>query len=68
MYGDLFISMEMQKHLDSYATHIKHIATLLGYGEPQVLKVFKNTLPKRLYWLLFPIEWLRQVVEQLREY
>ena len=36
---------------------------LLGFGEPQVLEVFKNTLPKKLYWILFPIEDLRQAVE-----
>ena len=39
------------------------MATLLGYGEPQVLEVFKNTFPTKLYWILFPIEDLRQVVE-----
>ena len=37
--------------------------TLLGYGEPQILEVFKNTLPTKLYWILFPIEDLRQVVD-----
>ena len=31
--------------------------------EPQVLEVFKNTLPRKLYWILLPIEDLRQVVE-----
>ena len=36
---------------------------LLGYGEPQILKVFKNTLPTKLYWILFLIEDLRQAVE-----
>ena len=39
------------------------MATLLGYGKPQVLEVFKNTLPTKLYWVLFPIEDLRQSVE-----
>ena len=24
---------------------IRQVATLLGYGEPQILEVFKNTLP-----------------------
>ena len=43
--------------------HIRQVTTLLGYGEPQILEVFKNTLPTRLYWVLFPIEDLRQVVE-----
>ena len=49
--------------LDSYITCIRQVATLLSYGEPQVLEVFKNTLPTRLYWILFPIEDLRQAVE-----
>ena len=38
-------------------------ANLLGYGEPQILEVFKNTLPTKLYWILFPIEDLRQAVD-----
>ena len=37
--------------------------TLLGYGEAQILEVFKNTLPTELYWILFPMEDLRQAVE-----
>ena len=39
------------------------MAALLGYGEPQVLEVFKSTLQMRLYWVLFPIEDLRLAVE-----
>ena len=39
------------------------MATLLGYREPQILEVFKNSLPTKLYWILFPIEDLRQAVE-----
>ena len=39
------------------------MATLLSYGEPQILEVFKNTFPTELYWTLFPIEDLRQTVE-----
>ena len=35
---------------------MRQVATLLGYVKPQVLEVFKNTLPMRLYWVLFPIE------------
>ena len=42
---------------------IRQVATLLGYGEHQVLKVFKNTLPMRLYWVLFSIDDLRLAVE-----
>ena len=43
--------------------HIRQVATLLGYGKPQILEVYRNTLPTRLYWILFPIEYLRHVVE-----
>ena len=46
--------------IDSYVTCIRQVATLLGYGEPQILEVFKNTLPTKLYWILFSIENLRQ--------
>ena len=35
--------------LDAYVTCIGQVVVLLGYGEPQVLEVFKNTLPPRLY-------------------
>ena len=49
--------------IDAYATHIGQVAALLGYGEPQILEVFKNTLPTKLYRILFPIEDLRQAVE-----
>ena len=43
--------------------HIRQVATLLGYGKLQILEVFKNTLPTRLYEVLFPIEDLSQLVE-----
>ena len=32
----------------------RQVATLLGYGEPQILEVFKNTLPTKLYWRFIP--------------
>ena len=48
---------------DAYVTHIRQVATFLGYGEPQILEVFKNTLPTELYWILFPIDDLRQASE-----
>ena len=47
-------------------THIRQVATLLGYGEPQILEVFKYTLHTKLYWVLFPIENLRQAVETVK--
>ena len=49
--------------IDAYVTHIRQVAALLGYGEPQILEVFKNTLPTKLYLILIPIEDPRQVVE-----
>ena len=49
--------------IDSYVIWIRQVATLLGYGEPQILEVFKNILPTKLYWILFPIEDLRQAVD-----
>ena len=54
---------ENTEAIDAYVTHIRQVAAVLGYGEPQILEVFKNTLPTKLYWILFPIEDLRQVVE-----
>ena len=46
--------------------YFRQLATHLGYGETQILEVFKNTLPTRLYWVLFPTEDLRQVVETVK--
>ena len=49
--------------IDSYVIRIRQVANLLGYGEPQILEVFKNTFSTKLYWILFPIEDLRQAVD-----
>ena len=54
---------ENTETIDSYVIQIRQVATLLGYGEPQILEVFKKTLPTKLYWILFPIEVLRQMVD-----
>ena len=54
---------ENTETIDVYVTQIRQVATLLGYGKPQILEVFKNTLPTKLYWILFPIDDLRQAVE-----
>ena len=48
---------------DAYVLRIRQVARLLGYGEPQVLEVFKNTVPNRLYWVLFPINNLCEAVQ-----
>ena len=54
---------ENTETIESYVIRIRQVANLLGYGEPQILEVFKNTLPMKLYWILFPIEDLRQAVD-----
>ena len=54
---------ENTETIGAYVTCIRQVAALLGYAEPQILELFKNTLPTKLYWILFPIEDLRQAVE-----
>ena len=39
------------------------MGTLLNYGEPQILELFKNTLPSRLYYMVYNINNLREAVE-----
>ena len=41
--------------IDSYISKIKQVTVLLNYGELQILELLKNTLPSKLYWILFPI-------------
>ena len=50
---------ENTETIDAYVHCIRQVAVLLGYGEPQILEVFKNALTTKLYWILFPIEDLR---------
>ena len=54
---------ENTKTIDCYVIRIRQVSNLLGYGELQILEVFKNTLPTKFYWILFPIEDLRQAVD-----
>ena len=61
--GRSFHFDENVETIDAYINCIRQVATLLGYQEPQILEVFKNTLPTKLYWVLFPIMDLRQAVE-----
>ena len=58
-----FYSNENAETIDAYIHHIRQIANLSGYQDPQMLGVFKNTLPSKLYWVLFPIEDLRAMVD-----
>ena len=53
---------------DAYIIRIKQVARLLGYEDLQVLEVFKNTVPNRLYWVLFPIDNLHEAVETAKRF
>ena len=44
----LFHFNENTETLDSYVTSIRHVATLLGYGDPQLLDVFKKYTPHKI--------------------
>ena len=37
---------ENTQTIDTYVTHIRQVAALLGYGEPQILEVFKTHSPQ----------------------
>ena len=57
-----FIMMKNEDTIDSYILKVKQVASLLNYGEPEILELFKNTLPSKLFWILFPINNLREAV------
>ena len=44
-------------------SRIKQVAALLNYEEPQILELFKNALPSKLYWILFSLNNLRDAVD-----
>ena len=49
--------------IDSYIYKVNQVVTLLNCGEPQILEMFKNTLPSRLYYMVFNMNNLREAVE-----
>ena len=49
--------------IDGYIQKVKQVAALLNYGEPQISELFKNTLPSKLYYMLYQINDLRVAVE-----
>ena len=53
---------------DVYIIRIKQVARLLGYEDLQVLEVFKNTVPNRLYWVLFPIDNLHEATKTAKRF
>ena len=52
--------------IDGYIYNVKQVAALLDYGEPQILELFKNTLPSRHFCMLYHIDDLRVVVEMAK--
>ena len=54
---------ENEDTIDSHILKVKQVASLLNYGEPEILELFKNTLPSKLYWILFPINNLREAID-----
>ena len=54
---------EVTNTIDGYIQKVKQVAALLNYEEPQILELFKNTLPSRLYYMLYQINDLRVEVE-----
>ena len=49
--------------IDGYVQKVKQVAALLDYGEPKILELFKNTLPSRLYYLLYQTDNLKAAIE-----
>ena len=42
--------------IDGYIYKVKQVAALLDYGDLPILELFRNTLPSRLYYLLYHID------------
>ena len=49
--------------IHSYICKVYQVAALLNYGEPETLELFKNTLPSRLYYMVYNIDNLREAGE-----
>ena len=52
--------------VDGYIQKVKQVAASLDYGDPQILVLFKNPLPSRLYYMLYHIDNLREAVEMAK--
>ena len=53
---------ENNDNVDSYITKVSQYAAFLNYGELQILELQKNTLPSRLYLILFHVDNFRDAV------
>ena len=49
--------------IDSYVLRMSQVATMLNYGEMQILENFKNTFPYRLYLTLINVNNLRDAID-----
>ena len=47
MHGDHSTMMKIQT-VEAYVSRIRQVVAMLGHGEPQILEVFKNTIPNRI--------------------
>ena len=54
---------EASDTIDGYIQKVKQVAVMLDYCKPHILKLFKNTLPSRLYYMLYQINDLRVAVD-----
>ena len=53
--------------IDGYIYKVKQVAALLDYGDLQILQLFKNTLPIRLYYLLYHIDNLNAAIQTAKQ-
>ena len=53
--------------IDGYIYKVKQVAALLDYGDPQILELFRNTFPSRLYYLLYHIDNLNVAIETAKQ-
>ena len=54
---------ESRDTIDSYIHKVKQVAVVLNYGQPQILELFKNILPSKLYYVVYHINNLREALE-----
>ena len=54
---------ENEDTIDSYILKVKQVASLLNYEKPEILELFKYTLPNKMYWILFPINNQREAID-----
>ena len=59
----MFKFNETTDTIHSYVLRMSQVATMLNYGEMQILENFKNTLPYQLYLTLINVNHLRDVID-----